>query len=1521
LQIYYYEQYGLNQLFGSDVINEINFSNIRTHDGSKNSGFEELVCQLAHLQKPDKGKTFVRKEGAGGDAGLECYWILDDNSEMGWQVKYFPEGLNESRWQQIDKSFSTALEKHPNLTHFVVSLPIDKTDSRKTGKGGNKVISVEDEWLKHVQKWKDKAKSVGKEIEFSYWGKHELTTFLTINDPLYSGRALYWFNEPFISSEALNNIANRSRNTLGDRYSPEFHIELPIVRSFDGLCLNSSWWDILIKRKSELASSAGDAISFLKTENKKETILSNERLNSLDKQISTINKEFGKGIKCKDFHNRISGVNSLLASLTKSYNEIYDDVYGKIDWSKKENKSRSILYNLSNVLGDLESFFAQINVVSSQTKSALLYGEAGIGKSHLLCDLSFHRISNNLPTIFLLGTHYCGGSPTNFIKKSLDLENYRDSQVLGAIDAAGEASGERALIVIDAINEGPHRDEWQYQITGFLTDLMKFPHIAVLFSCRNTYLKYILPDSADENQLPRIIHYGFRNYEHRAAEKYLSKQGISKPSAPITAPEFTNPLFLKICCRALKQNEQSSFPKGLNSITSLFDFYVDSIERVISRHKKFNPLERITKSTLIEIASKLFPDNLEGLPIKDARQLVNDNDPNPNTSDSLFNILIDEGVLSEDISYKDGQRGAPVIRFTYERFSDYFIAQKVVDGVEGIDLAFSDGGAISKLLKDNGYYPIAGIFEALSILIAERFNKELEDLIPNSIEIDKWQLDQTFQNTILWRSPESFSERTLEILNNLGVNSYSNPALDILLNLSTEPNHPWNAEFLHRNLINNKIAARDYFWSIYIALGDSSEEDNQYESIIRTIIEWSHFGEIESVEEERIRLCAIVLLWFLTTPNRKIRDRATKSLVRILSSYPELLKEMLYEFTKVDDTYLTERLYAVAYGVVCNIDNLDVIKEVADATYKLIFEDDKPIPHILLRDYARGILEYALHLRLLSSAISPDQFRPPYKSSNVLENPSKMEIEEITGDEFSSRIKSSLMGFLGDFGNYTMGCVHNWSSTPLSSPSIETGFEIKKRFADELLTGDLQKEYLDRIQPPEPDRSSISPEELVKRTISRYDSDEFDKKRKKQEEFDERVKTQINDEQQEYYRWLSGLNNERPASFSRKWAQRWVCKRAYSYGWTEELFADFERRCSYGRGEGISDGAMERIGKKYQWMAFHEFLARLADNYHWINRGYSDVPDDDSYKGSWQIHKRDIDPTMWARQTGEYKTYHNEQCTWWQPYKFPFPNENDHNIKTNFLWDENILPDFSELLQRKMPIDNSSWLVLHGFWSESRKYSDDDLDSPYLDGWFRINSILIRKGDYYPLVENIKNGTLCDPHIVNAPSTQHGSFLGEYPWHTIYRHISGWREPEEVFSNNIAVKHLIPFAEYEWGNSGVDYSLDNSIYFHLPAKELIQNIGLVRPPGKWAQWNQKGELTFFDPSVEEYGPPYALMRKETLVKWLEDHDMEIVWLIGGEKQMFSSGATGFFGRLNYSGIYKFENNKIIGNMWFDKEKP
>ena len=48
---------------------DIDFSKIHAHDGSKQKGFEEFVCQLAKRSKPVNAVEFIRKDGAGGDAG------------------------------------------------------------------------------------------------------------------------------------------------------------------------------------------------------------------------------------------------------------------------------------------------------------------------------------------------------------------------------------------------------------------------------------------------------------------------------------------------------------------------------------------------------------------------------------------------------------------------------------------------------------------------------------------------------------------------------------------------------------------------------------------------------------------------------------------------------------------------------------------------------------------------------------------------------------------------------------------------------------------------------------------------------------------------------------------------------------------------------------------------------------------------------------------------------------------------------------------------------------------------------------------------------------------------------------------------------------------------------------------------------------------------------------------------------------------------------------------------------------
>lgn len=1517
----------------------LDFANIRTYDGSKDKGFEELVCQLAHLTPPDNAQYFVRKEGDGGDAGVECYWKLIDSTEYGWQAKYFLDVITDNQWSQISKSVETALEKHPKMTKYYICLPRDWTDSRKKV-NGKIVNSSWDKWIKHVKLWEKLASEKGMKVEFEYWCKHEISQMLQVDKPEFAGRALYWFNEPIINTEILIKIAEKSKKSLGERFTPEFHVDLPIASKFDCLGLTNRW-------KKQLRGQC-DNISDISEEYKRifkyriDSFNDKTIWNSLNENIEKFYNEFLSTVYRGEIFQSIDRLSSLTETIYKEVNSCNEAISEVLDnendvgLKKKLQETSYDLHKISNKIDNINDFFSDKAISAGKNKSMLLLGEAGIGKSHLLCDISLKRLDEGLPTLFLLGQHYTGRNPLEFICSELGVPNYPYRTILGALDSLGESKDTRLLIVIDAINEGVNRDAWYDNITQFLTELEDFQHIAVVLSCRSTYKEYLIPKEISDNKLVEIEHYGFRGHEHRAAMTYLAKQGISKPGTPILTPEFTNPLFLKTCCKAIKGIGENKFPKGLNGFNKLFEFYIESLEQVIGRKKRYRSSEHIVGRAVKRFINELYPDAISGLPTDIAREIITEVDPKSSTEESLFDLLIDEGLIAFDVIPSDvsKDRGIEVVRFTYERFSDYIIAMHIIENCtteEDIAKLFLEDGEIGKIINGNNKYRWSGIIEALGICIPEKFNKEFLEFM--KLENEKgyeysWIFDKTFTNVILWRTGESITTKSLEMLNKISRHSYNKKSLDILLALTTEPEHPWNADFLHSNLDRMDMPKRDAFWSTYIAINDYSEDENSEETVIRTLIDWALNAELGEVEPERLRLVAIALLWMTTTSNRKVRDQATKSLVRVLYHIPQQIVSFIEKFNKCDDVYLIERLYASIYGAVVFLNNDAIIKDISVCVYNYQFKNNRPYPDILLRDYARGIIEFAYSRNLLNDLFdSPEIIRPPYFSEWPIENPSIEDINNIVGDKFSSSIKSSLMGFPGDFGNYTMGCVHDWSPTTISEEKSQTGIEIKRKFAQKL-PSELRvryEKYLDDQVKSNKFSEKIDIESWLEQ-LSKEAWEETDAENEENIEenswecLKEDINNALNEIDKEEFRWINGLNNrERPAAFSRKWAQRWVCKKAYELGWSDELFADFEKMYSNGGRYGREGSRIERIGKKYQWIAFHEILARMSDNLIWIDRGYSDL-DDHKFFGPWQIHKRDIDPTIWLRKIGDSGWDKWDKMFWWQPYKFPFV-EDKLEAQIEWLWDKSIIPPFKQLLTVINPKDNTQWMVLQGFskWDKEPLSQKDVI--PEQDGWYRINSCIIHKNDFDNLNTYIKGKPLCDPDVVGIPSTGHQGYFGEYPWHPYYNNITEWRNENDEWDRGINVEYHVPVCEYEWESGSVDHSIDESIRFYMPSPKLVNDLRLVNSinPGQWT--NAKGELVFLDPSTKKEGPSYGLIRKDIMQQWLEENDLQIVWLIGGEKQLFTYRADKFHGRLVYSGMFTLTEKVIKGELWFEEQNP
>ena len=127
-------------------------------------------------------------------------------------------------------------------------------------------------------------------------------------------------------------------------------------------------------------------------------------------------------------------------------------------------------------------------------------------------------------------------------------------------------------------------------------------------------------------------------------------------------------------------------------------------------------------------------------------------------------------------------------------------------------------------------------------------------------------------------------------------------------------------------------------------------------------------------------LCAMTLAWMLAASNRPVRDRATKALVNLLTGRLAATARLVDGFADVDDSYVVERVYAVAYGVATRSHDPAEVKILAERVYARVFATGAPPVNILLRDYARGVVERVLYLEAPID-VDVSRIRPPYHSA------------------------------------------------------------------------------------------------------------------------------------------------------------------------------------------------------------------------------------------------------------------------------------------------------------------------------------------------------------------------------------------------------------------------------------------------------------------------------------------------------------------------------------------------------------
>ena len=1504
----------------------LNWANLIPHGGSQEAAFEELCCQVARYETPANA-CFVRKGNP--DAGVECFSVFEDSTEWGWQAKFFVQSLTSAQWGQLDRSVKSALDAHPRLVRYFVCMPHNPGDGRAPGK-----TSEMQKWHQHVAKWKGWAADRSMEVDFVWWNKSELKDRLS--QPEHAGRLAFWFGNPelFIDSWFKARL-DEAVASAGSRYSPELHVDLPIAQRFELFGRTSTAEASVLRHAKEIRRACSYGIRQLATENPSDDSPSDKSLaEACDKvfhAISHFDCPPDQQWRFSEIRETIQNALDLAASsdeeletaqrLREKLNQGSETELAQMTNPLRE--ARVALHRLTDqlwmTLDDLRECESFVNA-----DVLIVTGEAGTGKTHLLCDVAENRIKQKLPTVILMGQRFRSREdPWRQVLDQIDLSGISADMFVGALEAAAQAADCRALVMIDAINEGEGEAIWSAHLAPFLARLQRSPWIGVVLSVRTPYLKRVIVQEVLESA-KNLDHRGFAESTYAAVMRYSEQFDLEFPSIPLIRPHFDNPLFLKTLCEGLHFTGQHRFPVGAEGITRIFDKYLKGMDAKLAHTLDLDPQAATARQALDALAAELAERRTYWLHRDDARSIIDAFGPGNGFSNSLYRALVDNGLLIEIPI--GGTESARAVQFGFERFADHLIAAHLVgsyDDVESLtrelDLNDTDRVPNRRLLTP-------GLLDALAILLPERHRVELPDAFPESTTAS-WII-RPLLRTLPWRDPDTIGPRCHELVNGAfhSIEGYElRQLLDDLVTCATIPGHPFGAESLDNRLRRIPMPDRDAVWSTY--LHDAYGQDGP----IDRVLDWAEglHATRSTPEPQSVWACAVVLTWFLTTSDRFVRDRATKGLVALLDGDFETAARLVRHFHGVDDPYVCERVMAAAYGIAMRSTDVQAMVPLAEAVYEEVFVEGDPPVHYLLRDYARGVIERALYL---GAEIDVDRLKiePPYRSDwphisddTELEeiDPSETDAAEPVSDaERNLRwIRSSVMH--SDFARYIIGnnfrAVSDlWLSVPLESP--------RWRSFDEHLDGFLNSLDDDLL-------ATFQLLTQIKRNNQLATNGAFGSGQSNGGESDKQsfaftvspglvaleqaeVHKLTNRQKEQYYE-LEALQDYGEPRLALDVIQRYVLWRVLDLGWTSGRFSDFDR--SIGRDLSHLTRKAERVKKKYQWIALHEVLAFVSDHFQYRD-GYTSSHPVSEYHGPWQSYERDIDPSVLRPAARE------------QPLRNDVPNNllaysdavdwGDDVDAEDWINREDELPDIGQLLQFTWDEDGNAWLMLHGTltWEQPIQPTHDHLETTGRRVWVNITGYLLDRETSAETLDMLRSMDLFGQRL-SEPTITRSVFFGEVGWSPAFMDLMSEFEYERTFANMNwyrSVPTLRPAVmEYSFEGAGYDCSLSEPVTFYRPDWQTAESMRL-KWAGKGADFeNNAGEFVASDPSALNAGPPALIIRKSDFADYLEANGLALTWVVKGERCAFDPERPFTWdGSLRFWGVYEYTPSGPQGQL-------
>ena len=362
----------------------IDFEHIKPHLGDRRWAFEELCFLLFAREFHSLGEA-VRREGAGGDGGLEGY-IHDGAGQVkiGTQSKFFVGAeFRSGWWSQTSESVQQALAEnahHGVMERYIICTPRILTKKQR------------DRWDALCLEWMGYALTLGYSTapEFTHWGYSELEAKLL--QPASRGQLLYWFNFPNFHSERCAQLNRATIVGLHERFMPGLHTPTNCEAELHRFLRTERFWQEFVKQTRQGVGRAREG-SWM-TKNDWPKALKSYVRDARTRLASVVNL-LGDGCH---FPASFQALETAGTHFENSAGRLYDAVSEYVEKRKpkrvlpskkksaKPAKKPDDLMGRLTSLGDWTHFLRGTRFLSDTQFLAVL-GAAGEGKTHTLAEI------------------------------------------------------------------------------------------------------------------------------------------------------------------------------------------------------------------------------------------------------------------------------------------------------------------------------------------------------------------------------------------------------------------------------------------------------------------------------------------------------------------------------------------------------------------------------------------------------------------------------------------------------------------------------------------------------------------------------------------------------------------------------------------------------------------------------------------------------------------------------------------------------------------------------------------------------------------------------------------------------------------------------------------------------------------------------------------------------------------------------------------------------------------------------